>query len=183
MYRETNQSADSKTLDLLLVVGLLLLIFFATAIKNLVVSLPMGGALRYIALGVVIAAIYFIYTRRIVSYRYTLYLEDNKTYPAGSFAVDRMVADKGREALFLAPESLLALVEPGSGTGISFKGEETKRMRYKKLSVSASKTAHILFYQKDSKIYALRFHPSKKLVSLLKSAVENAVRVRSIGEL
>ena len=179
MHRETNQSVDSKTIDLLLVVGLLVLIIFATAIKNLVVSLPAGGILRYAAFGLMLAAGYFLYTRRLVSYRYTLYAEEQKEHPAGTFVIDRMVADKGREALFLLPENLMALVAPGEAWSAGAFGEKPGRVRRRKLSIGSSKTAHTLLYQKENKIYALRFHPSKKLVRLLRTALENTARVRT----
>ena len=179
MHRETNQSVDSKTIDLLLVVGLLVLIIFATAIKNIVVSLPAGGILRYAAFGLMLAAGYFLYTRRIVSYRYVLYVDAGKEHPAGTFVIDRMVADKGREALFLLPENLLGLVAPGEAWSAGTLGEEPRRIRRRKLSIGPRKTAYTLFYQKENKIYALLFHPSKKLVRLLRSALENMARVRT----
>lgn len=179
MHRETSQSVDSKTVDLLLVVGLLVLIIFATAIKNLVVSLPAGGILRYAAFGLMLAAGYLLYTRRIVSYRYTLYVDATKEYPAGTFLIDRMVGDKGREALFLLPENLIGLAAPGEAWSVAAFGETPKRIHRKKFSIGSLKTAHVLFYQKENKVYALRFHPSKKLVRLLRSALENTARLRT----
>jgi len=176
MYKETNQSADSKTLDLVLIATLLLLIFFATALRNLVVSLPYGHILRYAAFAGVLLALYFLYTRRIVSYRYTLYVEEGENRPKGTFLVDRMVADKGREALALAPENLMALIEPGSA--ISTESDMKQRIHKKKLSVHSSKTAYILVYEKNGKLYMLRIHPSKKLVRLLKEAIAEAAKIR-----
>ncbi|HWS28582.1 MAG TPA: hypothetical protein VN512_00575 [Clostridia bacterium] len=180
MYRETNQSADSKTLDLVLIAALLLLIIFATALRDLVVSLPYGNILRYAAFAAVLLALYFLYARRIVSYRYTLYVEDGADRPKGTFLVDRMIADKGREALALKAENLMALIEPGTALGIAFKGgEEPPRLHVKKLTVKSAKTAYRLIYQKDGKFYALNFHPSKKFARLLSEAVAEAAKMRA----
>jgi hypothetical protein len=177
MYKETNQSADSKTLDFILIAVLLLLIFFATALRDLVVSLPYGYILRYAAFAGVLLALYFLYTRRIVSYRYTLYVEEGQDRPKGTFLVDRMVADKGREALALMPENLMALIEPGGAWGNASKGDTKQRIHKKKLSVHSSKTAHTLVYEKNGKLYMLRIHPSKKLARLLKEAAAEAVKI------
>ncbi|MCE5235278.1 MAG: hypothetical protein ABFC62_06045 [Clostridiaceae bacterium] len=179
MFRETNQSADSKTLDLILIAGLVLLIFFATALRDLVAALPFGNILRYASLFLVGAALYFLYTRRIVSYRYTLYVEEGREFPKGTFVVDRMVADKGREALRVAPGELMTLAPPGVALGISMKGAEKPRIHNKKLSIGPSETAHRLCYEKKDRAYALRFHPSKKLAALLDAAVKEAAMARS----
>lgn len=179
MFRETNQSADSKTLDLILIVALVLLIFFATALRDLVAALPFGNILRYASLLLVGAALYFVYTRRIVSYRYTLYVEDGREFPKGTFTVDRMVADKGREALRVAPDELMMLASPGVAIGLSVLGQEKPRLHHKKLSIGSSKTAHRLCYEKKDKVYALRFHPSKKLAALLDAAAKENFMARS----
>ena len=175
MYKELNQSADSKSLDLILIATMLLLIIFATALRDLVVSLPYGYILRYAAFAGVLLALYFIYTRRIVSYRYTLYVNDGEDRPKGTFLVDRMVADKGREALVLMSENLVAFIEPGSTWGSDTK----QRIHKKKLSIHSVKTAHTLVYEKNGKLYKLRIHPSKKLARLLKETVVEAIKIRN----
>ncbi|HWR20160.1 MAG TPA: hypothetical protein VN608_11105 [Clostridia bacterium] len=179
MYKELNQSADSKSLDLILIGAMLLLIIFATALRDLVVSLPYGYMLRYVAFAGVLLAVYFIYKRRIVSYRYTLYVNDGEDRPKGTFLVDRMVADKGREALVLMSENLVAFIEPGSTWGISTKGDTKQRIHKKKLSIHSVKTAHTLVYEKNGKLYKLRIHPSKKLARLLKETVVEAIKIRN----
>ncbi len=183
MYQDKNQSADSKSSDLLLIVVLLFLIFFATALRDFVVSLPFGEALRYVVFAAVLGASYYIYRRRVVSYNYTLYLEEGLKRPAGTFTVERMVADKGKEALVIEPASVFALVEPGSARGVMRAGEEKKpRVRYKKLGIGANRKAHLLFYERNDKLFALRFFPSAKLAGLLlKTAMENAAARREKG--
>lgn len=179
MHQELDQSADSKTLDLILIGVLVLLIVFATALKELVVALPYGGVLRYVAFGAMLLALYLLYTRRILSYRYTLYAEEKRDRPKGTFLVHRMVGDRGRAALAIEPGELLALVEPGSAWGIASISDTKQRIHKKKLSLRSVKTAHTLFYEKKGKLYALRIHPSKKLARLLKEAVQDAAAARA----
>ena len=188
MYQQTNDNQKvTSTGDLILVIVLIAIIVFIKKISNFLTSLgPVGTYLMVVLALFLVAAIYFIYRKRLCSYRYTLFYQDppegeldeygqpaKQPYPLGTVLFERMTGGKGRLYEALKPEDIVALLEPGEKYS-----EKIGFFNMARLTVYSAKTAHTLVFRRKGKLFGIYFHPTAEFLECLaKSPVNVEVRL------
>lgn len=123
----------------------------------------------------VVGACYFIYRRRLCSYRYTIFYEQppegeldefgkqlTQPYPLGSILFERMTGGRGKLYEGVAAYDFVALMAPGKKYS-----EKIGFLNYSKITVYSVKTAHTLIFRRKGKLYGIYFHPNEEFVACM----------------
>ena len=174
MYQHTNDNQRSTSVgDLILVIVLIAIIVFIKKISDWITTLPLSGLWTALLVILLIGGIFFIYKKRLCSYRYTIYYkappegeldefgnQAESPYPLGTILFERMTGGKGKLYEGVNAKDIVALVKPGESYP-----EKIGFFNLSKLSVYAQKTAHLLVFRRKGKLYGIYFHPNEEFVA------------------
>lgn len=179
MYQQKAQrQGNSAKLDFVLLLIFILVVFFARQISSLAAALPapFNIIVQIFLLGAIIAALLWVYEKRICSFRYSVVYdpaahaegEENAEplpYKKGTLIFERMVADKGKIVECVTRDEIVALLKPGEAypEGIPF-------TRAGALSTLNAKSSHTLIFRRDGKLHSLRFAPDEEFLKRMEEA-------------
>lgn len=184
MHQEVSETKKgSAVIDIVLVAILVLMMVFIRTLLNLTQALPqplnqIGTVLIFVIL---VGICYYIYAKRICSYRYTtIYAQPKEgelnafgeaapySYDVGTVCFERMIANKGKIALMVLPEEIIALIAPDEPFPTL-----PARATEERCTTLPVKNAHKLIYKQKNRYYYASFTPSEKLVGYIKAFIEN----------
>jgi len=179
MYQQTAQRrGNSAKLDFVLLFIFIMVVFFARQISSLAAALPapLNIIVQVFLLGAIIAALLWVYEKRICSFRYSVVYdpaanaegEENAEplpYKKGTLIFERMVADKGKIVECVTRDEIVALLKPGEAyhEGIPF-------TRAGALSTLNAKASHTLIFRRNGKLHSLRFAPDGEFLKRMEEA-------------
>lgn len=180
MYQENNTSKSDKKADLLLFVGLLVMLFVARLLLNIVRALGLG-ALQLVIFAVLVAVCFLVFKKRFCTYRYTLFNKEPEegeldaygnqqklAMPLGTFIIEQLSGSRGGIVANIAPGNMLELIPPcAAAIGIIGEGNHASLKKPPLYGNGKRSDAHILIYRDNNITKALAFCPSKELEGML----------------
>lgn len=179
MYQQKAQrQGNSAKLDFVLLFIFIMVVFFARQISSLAAALPapFNIIVQVFLLGAIIAALLWVYEKRICSFRYSVVYDpaanaegkenaEPLPYKKGTLIFERMVADKGKIVECVTRDEIVALLKPGEAyhEGIPF-------TRAGALSTLNAKASHTLIFRRNGKLHSLRFAPDEEFLKRMEEA-------------
>lgn len=186
MYQESNASKSSKKSDALLFIGLIFMLFLARALLNFIQTLQSGRWLQVVIFVALVAICFIVFKKRFCTYRYTLFHKEPEKgdldpygnqqklpCPLGTFIIEQMSGSRGGIMETIAPGEFVRLISPEADTaGVMCEKLDESLLKKPPLYGNGDrKSAYILLYRRDSRMKALAFCPSDKLVSMLNEII------------
>lgn len=179
MYQQKVQrQGNSAKLDFVLLFIFIMVVFFARQISSLAAALPapFNIIVQIFLLGAIIAALLWVYEKRICSFRYSVVYDpaantdgdenaEPLPYKKGTLIFERMVADKGKIVECVTRDEIVALLKPGETypEGIPF-------TRAGALSTLGAKASHTLIFRRNGKLHSLLFAPDEEFLKRMEEA-------------
>lgn len=173
MYQQKVQrQGNSAKLDFVLLFIFIMVVFFARQISSLAAALPapFNIIVQIFLLGAIIAALLWVYEKRICSFRYSVVYDpaantendenaEPLPYKKGTLIFERMVADKGKIVECVTRDEIVALLKPGETypEGIPF-------TRAGALTTLGAKASHTLIFRRNGKLHSLLFAPDEEFL-------------------
>ncbi len=178
MHQEISENKKgSAVVDIVLVAVLVLMMVFIRTVLNFTQTFPKPfNQISTILVFVILMGIcYYIYAKRICSYRYTtIYAQPKEgelnafgedapySYDVGTVCFERMVANKGKIAVMVLPGEIISLVAPGEAFPVL-----PARATEERCTTLPVKTAHKLIFKQKNRYFYATFTPSEKLVGYI----------------
>ncbi len=183
MYTQrAERKGNSAKLDFVLLFIFIVVVFFARRLSTLAsaLSAPLNIIVQIALLGAIVAALLWVYEKRICSFRYTIVHgikeetapdsdADNNPesnpeplpYKVGTLIFERMVADKGKMVECVTKDEVIELLKPGethAGEGIPF-------LRTGSLSTNKPSESYTLIFRRGGKLHSMSFAPDEQFVA------------------
>lgn len=182
MYQQTqeNTKGGSKA-DLALAGAILLIMILMNRFSAAISAFIPPAAVQAVMFAGLAALCFFIFRRRLCTYRYTVILERdecNKTVketgeqeepPPGTLIAEQMIGDKPRVSEMVLPEEMLCIA-----LRESLPEGSKERPKAVRITGRPAKTAHFLFYRRGGRLMRLEFHPDSALISHLPEKLRNS---------
>lgn len=173
MYQQTAQRrGNSARLDFVLLLIFILVVLFARQAASFAAALPapFNTLVQIFLLGAIIAALLWVYEKRISSFRYSIVYDpaaptrDDEAaeplpYKKGTVMFERMVANKGKLIECITQDEIAALLKPNEAYS-----EKIPFIRAGSMSPLPAKQSHTLIFRRDGKLHSLRFAPDEEFL-------------------
>lgn len=179
MYQQRAERKSSSKFDSLLLVLFIIVVLLARQISNIAsgLSAPFNIIVQIFLLGAIIAALLWVYEKRISSFQYTVVYGQAEPaegeaapeplpYKKGTLLFERMVANKGKLIECITKDEFVALLKPGEkySQGIPF-------IRAGALSTLDAANSHTIIFRRAGKLHSLAFAPDEEFIAKLEEAL------------
>ncbi len=182
MYQQSvDRSGNSAKKDMWLFILLLILFFLFGAVMLYLENLLKSRIPRYVFIGLILAALYLIYRRRLIGFRYTVFYKElepvydprfdavkpveSYPYPVGTVIFERIVSAKGSILLKLDAKDIIS-IEPCRIDDKSNNADVLNVYAGKKIN------AYKLTYRKDGSAACVIFNPDEEFLMHLHEAMK-----------
>ncbi|MGI6707066.1 MAG: hypothetical protein ACOX6S_12830 [Clostridia bacterium] len=162
MYKETLKQPEVPAYkNILYIVGLVLFLMAATGIANAIHQAYHAPYLSYPVFLLTIAIVFYILSRRMISYRYSL-IQDELIF-------QRMIGKNERLLLHVQSHSMRDFGPISDYDRKKYAGKISRVYQYT-LKIPSNKVYYLIF-EKDGRLCRVDFQPSPKLTGLLEKGL------------